>query len=162
MAASQDEALTQADYAALAAFRQALRRFLAFSKAAAQQAGLPPQQHQALLAIKGAEPPVSVGQLAESLLIAPHTAAELADRLAAADLVTRAPSAVDRRRLELALTGKAEAVLRGLSAAHRTELRAVGPLLRELLGTIESGDPGASRAQGAPQAQDAPQVQDVS
>ncbi|WP_336487333.1 MarR family winged helix-turn-helix transcriptional regulator [Methylobacterium nigriterrae] len=139
MARTEDPTLAQADYAALAAFRQALRRFLAFSKAAARRAGLPPQQHQALLAIKGAEPPVSVGQLAESLIIAPHTAAELADRLDAAGLVTRSPSAADRRRVELALTEKAEGVLRTLSEAHRTELRAVGPLLRELLQAIEGG-----------------------
>ncbi|GEP05749.1 MarR family winged helix-turn-helix transcriptional regulator [Methylobacterium oxalidis] len=141
MGQSADETLAPADYAALAAFRHALRRFLAFSRAAAQEAGLPPQQHQALLAIKGARPPVSVGQLAESLIVAPHTAAELAERLEAAGLVTRAPSAADRRRLDLTLTGKAEAVLGRLSAAHRAELRAVGPLLRDLLRTIEGGEP---------------------
>ena len=41
------------DYAALARFRYELRKFQAFSKAAADQAGLTPQQHQALLTIRG-------------------------------------------------------------------------------------------------------------
>lgn len=43
-----------ADYALLAEFRYALRRFIAFSEDAAHAIGLAPQQHQALLAIKGA------------------------------------------------------------------------------------------------------------
>ena len=45
--------LTQADYEALAEFRYALRQFLHFSEDAARAAGLTPQQHQAMLAIKG-------------------------------------------------------------------------------------------------------------
>ena len=46
-------ALHAVDYKALAQFRFQLRKFLSFSEAAAHQAGLTPQQHQALLAIKG-------------------------------------------------------------------------------------------------------------
>jgi DNA-binding MarR family transcriptional regulator len=45
--------LGKAQYETLAAFRYALRKFLHFSETAAQAAGLTPQQHQALLAIKG-------------------------------------------------------------------------------------------------------------
>jgi len=54
------------DYATLAKFRYELRKFQAFSKAAADQAGLTPQQHQALLTIRGfsTQEPVSVGDLA--------------------------------------------------------------------------------------------------
>ena len=72
-----------ADYQRLAAFRHALRRFLAFSEAAARSAGITPQQHQALLAIKAAPSAagVTVGYLAGQLLLQPHSAAELADRM---------------------------------------------------------------------------------
>jgi hypothetical protein len=45
--------LSKAQYEMLAAFRYQLRQFLHFSELAAQDAGLTPRQHQALLAIKG-------------------------------------------------------------------------------------------------------------
>jgi len=45
--------LSVAEYRALAEFRYELRRFLHFSERAARAAGLEPQQHQLLLALKG-------------------------------------------------------------------------------------------------------------
>ncbi|MGH8024732.1 MAG: MarR family winged helix-turn-helix transcriptional regulator, partial [Limisphaerales bacterium] len=45
--------LNKTEYETLAAFRYALRRFLHFSEQAARTVGLTPQQHQAMLAIKG-------------------------------------------------------------------------------------------------------------
>ncbi|MDK1477737.1 helix-turn-helix domain-containing protein, partial [Sinorhizobium sp. 6-117] len=83
--------LTRADYESLATLRYTLRKFLDFSTSAAQEAGLPPQQHQALLAIKGLPvgETMTVGMLAEKLLIAPHTATELATRLVKAGYVLR-------------------------------------------------------------------------
>lgn len=41
------------EYEALAEFRYGLRQFLHFSEQAARAAGLEPQQHQALLALRG-------------------------------------------------------------------------------------------------------------
>src|SRR5579859_1886698 len=75
--------LSKADYEALAEFRWSLRHFLGFSEAAARAAGITPQQHQALLAIKGfpGRDKVSVGELAERLQIEHHSAVGLADRL---------------------------------------------------------------------------------
>ena len=66
------------DYQALALFRYELRKFLAFSEAAAHRQKLTPQQHQALLTVKGfsQDKPVSVGDLAALLLIRHHTAVE--------------------------------------------------------------------------------------
>ena len=64
--------LGRAQYQALAQFRAALRRFAAFSADAARGAGLTPQQHQALLATKGApdgRETLTVGEIAASLLI---------------------------------------------------------------------------------------------
>jgi DNA-binding MarR family transcriptional regulator len=128
-----------ADYRRLAAFRHALRRFLAFSEAAARAAGITPQQHQALLAIKGAEDPqaATVGYLAEQLLLQPHSAAELAERTVKSGLLERHQSAIDRRRVVLALTPAAERVLRDLSADHIRELRQSAPVLGGLIDVIQ-------------------------
>ena len=119
-----DATLNREQYVAIAAFRHQLRRFLSFSEAAAASAGLPTQQHQALLAIaghNGMEPP-TVGGLAEQLIIAPQTAAELVSRMVASNLVTKTASRSDRRRFELALTPKASALLTELTNAHLREL----------------------------------------
>ncbi|MCJ2035154.1 MarR family winged helix-turn-helix transcriptional regulator [Methylobacterium sp. J-068] len=133
------EALSREQYAAIATFRYQLRRFLAFSEAAAQQAGLPHQQHQALLAIAGhagSDAP-TVGMLAERLLIAPHTAAELVSRMVEASLLTKTRGALDGRRMELSLTPRAETILAELTAAHLEELRTMEPALVRALGKLD-------------------------
>jgi DNA-binding MarR family transcriptional regulator len=131
--------LSHADYAALARLRQALRRFTSFSAAAAHAAGLPTQQHQALLAIKGYPrgKAMTVGALAEQLLITPHAATELVDRLVDSGLISRSKDAKDRRRLKLALTRKAERVLHSLSLVHLKEIRETLPALLEILNSLE-------------------------
>jgi DNA-binding MarR family transcriptional regulator len=127
------------DYRRLAAFRHALRRFLAFSEAAARDAGITPQQHQALLAIKGAAglQAATVGYLAEQLLLQPHSAAELAERMVKSGLLERRESAADRRRVVLALTPAAERVLRDLSADHIRELRQSAPVIGGLFDVLK-------------------------
>lgn len=134
--------LDPADYRALAQFRHALRRFLAFSEAAAVAAGVTPQQHQALLAIKGAPDgtPPGVGDLAERLLVRHHSAVELVDRLARMDLVRREADPRDRRRVRLLLTAEAERRLAALSAVHLEELRAIRPSIAALLGLLDQTD----------------------
>ena len=131
--------LSHADYAALARLRLALRRFTAFSASAAHAAGLPAQQHQALLAIKGYPrgEAMTVGALAENLLITPHAATELVDRLVDAGLISRSKDANDRRRLILALTRKAERLLHSLSVVHLKEIRETLPALLEILGSLD-------------------------
>lgn len=132
-----EDGLTRAQYVALAAFRYELRRFLAFSESAAHAAGLPPQQHQALLVIAGFEGDApTVGFLAERLMIAAHTAAELASRMVEAGLIAKASSPEDRRKVRLALTPKAEAMLAALSAAHLEELKALEPALTAALARL--------------------------
>ncbi|GLS44961.1 MarR family winged helix-turn-helix transcriptional regulator [Methylobacterium brachythecii] len=134
--------LSSEQYAAIADFRFQLRRFLAFSESAAMQAGLPPQQHQALLAIAGhrGEERPSVGVLARQLLIAPNTAAELVHRMEQGGLLTKTASVDDRRRTELGLTPKAEAILRRLTVAHLEELRVLEPALVRALGGIDRAE----------------------
>jgi DNA-binding MarR family transcriptional regulator len=81
--AVEDAQPTPEEFAALARFRLTLRQFMAFSEQAAADLGMTMQWYQALLVIKtrGAERPVSVGELAEELLIKDHSAAELVSRL---------------------------------------------------------------------------------
>lgn len=130
--------LSRVQYAAMAAFRYELRRFLAFSAAAAAAEGLPPQQHQALLTIAGHDgtEPATVGALAEQLLVAPHTAAELVSRMVEGGLLTKTPSSSDRRRVGLTLTARAEEVLGRLTEAHLKELSTLEPALVRALGQI--------------------------
>ena len=131
--------VTQEEYEALAAFRHALNRFLAFSEAAARAAGLKPRLHQALLAIKGAPggQPVTVGDLARHLLIRHHSAVGLVDRLASLGYVAREQSPLDRRRVLLVVTPRGGRVLERLSAAHREELSQVRRPLAALLASLE-------------------------
>ena len=126
--------LSKADYEALAAFRYALRRFLAFSDAAIREKGVTPQQHQALLAIKASrDESLTIGALAEALLLQHHSGVELADRLEAAGLVARRPDPDDRRRVLLTLTPDAERLLAGLASVHLRELSAMRPMLLQAL-----------------------------
>jgi DNA-binding MarR family transcriptional regulator len=126
--------LSKADYEALAAFRFALRRFIAFSDAAIRETGVTPQQHQALLAIKASrDESLTVGALAEALLLQHHSGGELADRLEAARLVARHHDPEDRRRVLLTLTPEAERLLAGLASVHLRELSAMRPMLLQAL-----------------------------
>lgn len=139
--ASNDRAPSDTvDYAALARFRYELRKFQAFSNAAAEQAGLTPQQHQALLAVRGfSNPdPVSVGDLAEFLLIRPNSAVELVDRMAKLGLLTRVIDDTDGRRVLVKLTKEGERRLQKLSQTNLAELRAIGPTLTRMLETFRN------------------------
>jgi DNA-binding MarR family transcriptional regulator len=135
MSSADPKGLSRDEYAAIAAFRFELRRFLAFSEQAAASHGLPAQQHQGLLAIAGhkeTQPPTS-GSIAQQLLIAQPTAAELVSRMVEAGLVSKQPSASDRRRTELTLTAKAEHLLHALTEAHVAELEVLEPALTRAL-----------------------------
>jgi DNA-binding MarR family transcriptional regulator len=134
----EEGGLTRAQYVALASFRYELRRFMAFSETAAHGAGLPAQQHQALLAIAGftGDGAPTVGTLSERLMIAPHTATELTARMVEAGLINKIPSREDRRKVRLALTPKAEALLADLSTAHLKELKSLEPALTAALARL--------------------------
>ncbi|WP_454812683.1 MarR family winged helix-turn-helix transcriptional regulator [Labrys neptuniae] len=123
------------DYAALARFRHALRKFLAFSEAAAGAAGLTSQQHQALLAIAGLSQggALSIGELAEILILRHHSVVELVDRLGKLSLVERMADPSDGRRVLVRLSEAGRQKLQVLSETHLKELAAIGPTLSELL-----------------------------
>lgn len=133
--------LRDADYAALADFRHALRQFMVFSEAEASGHGLTAQQHQALLAIRGTSPAVAtIGYVADRLCLKPHSATGLVDRLEKLGLVSRRPSPHDRRQAQLELTEAAMALLGQLSAAHREEIRRLRPMLVDLLARVDGQD----------------------
>jgi DNA-binding MarR family transcriptional regulator len=127
-------------YAALAQFRFQVRTFLAFSATAARRAGLTPQQHQALLGIKGfaGRDAASIGDVARFLLIRHHTAVELMDRIAKLGLIKRVADPQDARRVLVMLTAKGEQKLRALSRISLEELRTASPALSRILQTFRS------------------------
>ena len=138
--------LSREEYELLASFRYSLRKFLRFSEEAAQEAGLTPQQHQALLAIKGfpERDRVTITALAERLQAYHHSVVGLVDRLASQGLVMRQPSQEDRRCVYVRLTAQGEKVLADLALVHRNELRRIGPQIKELLHKLdENAEPEA-------------------
>src|SRR5579884_595834 len=105
--------LTDQEYAMLAAFRRELRSFFSRSETSARALDVTPQQHQALLAIRGHAGPekLSVGRLAEHLFIKHNSAVELIDRLVEKGLLAREEDPLDRRRMRLELSSRAHQLL---------------------------------------------------
>jgi DNA-binding MarR family transcriptional regulator len=130
-----NQRLTLSDYQALAAFRYQIRRFQRFSEAAARNAGIEPQHHQIMLAIKGkpTREEASIGYLAERLQIQHHSAVELVDRLENRGLIIRVRDAEDRRQVFVRLTPGGEQVLGELTLHTSAELRSNAPALVSIL-----------------------------
>jgi DNA-binding MarR family transcriptional regulator len=92
-------------------------------------------QYLALLAIEGfpGRDRITIGELADRLHIAAHTAVGLADRLETAEFAQRISAAADRRQVYLTLTPQGRARLETLASVHQQELQSSGPaLVREL------------------------------
>lgn len=129
--------VSQKQVRALAEFRHQIRSFLHFSEEAAKSAGIEPQQHQLMLAIKAMEPEAAgIGFLAERLLLRHHSVVGLVDRLEQAGLAHRMHAAADRRSAQVVLTPKGAKILKQLSRHHRRELQSAIPALIEALTTI--------------------------
>jgi DNA-binding MarR family transcriptional regulator len=127
--------LKKREYESLSAFRYAVRRFLRFSEEAAEAVGLTPQQHQALLAVKGfpGRERVTNGELAERLQIKHHSVVGLVNRLEAQGLIVREQGENDRREFYITLTERGAELLERLAAAHQEELRHIAPQLSAIL-----------------------------
>jgi DNA-binding MarR family transcriptional regulator len=140
-----NQALSQDDYQALAAFRYQLRRFFRFSEQTARAAGLEPQQHQLLLVIRGktGEKNPSIGELAERLQLQHHSTVELINRTVERGFLERRRDADDQRRVLIILTDQGRDVLEKLSVLHRTELRTTGPALVQALQALIGTSLGA-------------------
>lgn len=132
--------LSDGDYQRLLEFRTGLRTFLKWSKDQAEEAGLPPSQHQLLLAIRG-HPGGSptVGEVAQYLLLRPNSAAELVTRAESAGLVRRHPDPADKRFVRLRLTAKADRIIESITEATLEELDRLGPRLRRIWSGLPQG-----------------------
>lgn len=126
--------LSAAQYRELSDFRYSVRRFQHFSDNAARAAGLEPRQHQMLLAIKASDhETMTVGDIADRLMIRHHSAAELIRRTENRGLVTRTRGAKDRRQVFIQLTALGAQSLSTLAASHHRELQSAAPdLIRNL------------------------------
>jgi DNA-binding MarR family transcriptional regulator len=114
----------------LAGFRLALRRFLAASEAISKRAGVTQQQYQAMLAIKTwPTQSMTMGDLADQLLLTHHAAVQLVNRMAKAGVAARAPSSTDRRSVLVKLTEAGEALLDRLAGLHLEEVLRQEPQL---------------------------------
>jgi DNA-binding MarR family transcriptional regulator len=114
------------DYAALGAFRYAMRKFLRVIKdVLAARAKLTPEQYEALLAIKSSSgvDGMTVGEVSERLQVKHHTAVSLLDRLEARKLATRTRAAADKRNVKVQLTKAGASLLARLAAIHHRELQ---------------------------------------
>ena len=130
--------LKDEDFRTQAAVRAAIRGFAHFTEKVVQGAGLTPQQHQVLVSLCAAEGgELSIGELANKLMLRHHSVSGLADRLEALGLVDRARGKEDRRIVVLRLTDKARALMGSLSHIHREELRRIRPLLISLLSQLD-------------------------
>ena len=109
--------------------------FSDLAKEAAEAVGLTPQQHQALLAIKGFpdRDRVTNGELAERLQIKHHSAVGLVNRLETQGLIVREHSDNDRREVYLALTQRGAKMLEQLTAIHQEELHSIADQLGAIL-----------------------------
>ena len=116
------------------AFRTSLRRFQRWSEDEARAAGLTHVQHQLLVAIKGHPGAASptIGDLANYLLLRPHSAVELVDRAEAAGLVRRVPDAADARVVRVELTNRGDQLVTRLTQKHLAELHKLAAVLGQL------------------------------
>jgi DNA-binding MarR family transcriptional regulator len=113
------------DYEVLAELRYLGRKFLRFSKDLLRaEAGLSPEQYEALLAIKAYASPkgLFISQLSERLQIRHHSTVNIVDRLVERKLVTREAGKTDRRRRHIELTPKGEKLIEELASVHYKEL----------------------------------------
>jgi len=140
---------TTPDFKAMAELRYQIRRFLRFSENAARQAGIEPQQHQLLLAVRGLPENLkpTIGVLAERMQLQHHSTVELVDRLAERGFLARLRATDDRRQVLVKLTHAGEKFLEGLSLHHWQELQSVGPkfvqVLQSLIQSSESMTPAS-------------------
>jgi DNA-binding MarR family transcriptional regulator len=129
--------LAQGIYEGLAGVRLAMRRFLAFSEATLADAKVTSPQYQAILVIKASPAgQLKVRELAEQMLIQHHSAVQLVDRLSAAGLVERVPSADDKRTVLITLTSTGESTVEFLARVHLQGMLAHEPLLAESLSQL--------------------------
>jgi len=137
--------LTDVDFRVQAEFRYAMRRFLHFSEESARAAGITPQQHLLLLAVRGhpSYPAVNITEIAEHLQVRHHSASLLVDRAVnrmvneePAPLLYRVQDSTDRRRALVSLTPEGEDILTCVTADNRRVLTDFGSVLDNMRASL--------------------------
>lgn len=118
-------AMVKAEFVSRARFRHRLRLFERFTEEACADAGVTPAQYLVLLQVRGwpERDWATVGELAERLVLKPHTAAELVGRCEAAGLVRRARDAQDQRRVRVLLTARGRRIVERVAGSQHGELK---------------------------------------
>lgn len=131
--------VTDNQYQLLLVFRTALRRFLQWSTLEASRAGVTPQQHQLLLAVRGHPGPraPSIREISDYLLIRHHSAVELVTRAQNSGLVRRTSDTDDQRVIRVGLTDAGEELVSRLAVVHLRELERIAQLLGMSVQTLE-------------------------
>lgn len=138
---------TEPNFKAMAELRYQIRRFLRFSENAARQAGIEPQQHQLLLAVRGLPDVLkpTIGVLAERMQLQHHSTVELIDRLVERGFLFRLRSTDDKRQVLVKLTHNGEEFLKRLSLHHLQELQSAGPTFVNVLQSLIEESSSADR-----------------
>ena len=124
--------VTKQNFETLSEFRYQLRRFLRFSETAARAEEITPLQYLLLLHIKSfpGRDWATIGELAERLQAPQSSVVALVSRCETAALVTRSPSEVDHRQIEVRLDARGERCLMNLVTLHKIELRSLGSIFK--------------------------------
>lgn len=139
MATKHQDHLGEGDYEALANLRYSIRRFRQFSAKEADKLGLSPQQHQALLAIKGLPRgrEMTARMLTDRLLMGRRLVEELVQQLVDEGYVEAEAPTKGRSGQVIRLTCKAEDALDQLASAHLFEIRKMAPELMQALRILQ-------------------------
>jgi DNA-binding MarR family transcriptional regulator len=146
---------SRGEFQRLAEFRFQLRRFLHFSNASAESAGLRPQQYQLLQCVYGMpdDLPPTIANVAARMLLKHNSAVELVDRTIEQGWLRRSNDPNDHRCILLRLTPKGERALASLAEYHLAELEEAGPdlirALRRVLAMQSESSPSSRRKKGA-------------
>ena len=127
-------ASSEYDFVTWSEFRYQIRRYIRTAEAAAREAGLEPQQHQLLLAVRGYPGPgkPTISDLAARLQIRHHSTVELLNRMEEHDLIQRRPTGVGRS-VVVQLTPRGRRALDNVSRRLRPELDETAAQLIEAL-----------------------------
>jgi DNA-binding MarR family transcriptional regulator len=140
--------LDWARLADLAEFRYQLRRFVSFSEAVCEAAGVSAQQYQLLQVIATVPPDKesSISYIAERMVVRHNSAVELVDRAEKAGLVQRVADPSDHRLSLVETTARGNELLAELVPFHLAEVRTGdGELLRSLQQLIGAKAPSLKR-----------------
>jgi DNA-binding MarR family transcriptional regulator len=122
------------EYVLWAEFRYQIRLWTRISEEAALAAGLPPQHHQVLLALKGypGEQAPRIADLAERMQLKHHSMVGLLDRMEKQGLIERVPLG-GGRGVSIVLTREGDQAITEVSRVLRPKLRVAG---RDLINAL--------------------------